>query len=51
MSPDRVEPLKAEFSDVIATFEKLGRDSAKILAEPSTVKGGRGKARYHGRGE
>ena len=32
MSPDRVEPLKAEFSDVIATFEKLGRDSAKILA-------------------
>jgi uncharacterized membrane protein len=32
ISPERIEPLKADFSDVIATFEKLGRGSAKILA-------------------
>jgi uncharacterized membrane protein len=32
ISPERIEPLKADFSDVIATFEKLGRESGKILA-------------------
>jgi uncharacterized membrane protein len=32
MSVDRVEPLEADFSDVMATFEKLGRESTKIIA-------------------
>jgi uncharacterized membrane protein len=36
MSADRVDPLHAEFSDVMATFEKLGRESTKILASQTS---------------
>jgi len=31
MTADRVEPLEIEFSDAVATFEKLGRESAQVL--------------------
>jgi uncharacterized membrane protein len=36
MDADRVEPLEADFSDVMATFEKLGRESTKIIAGNSS---------------
>ncbi len=39
LNADRVEPLDIEFGKAVATFEKLGRDSAALLAgkepEPS----------------
>jgi uncharacterized membrane protein len=32
LTSDRVEPLDVDFGDTLSIFEKLGRDSAKLLA-------------------
>ena len=32
LKADQVEPLNIEFAEAMATFEKLGRESAKVLA-------------------